>query len=55
MISSGKAQKEQTSEAIKTQIDENLRHVYEETLRQDLPDRFRNLLDQLRRKEGSQE
>lgn len=33
-------------------IDENLRKVYEDTLSQELPDRFRLLLDQLRERGG---
>ena len=33
------------------QIDENLKRVYEEALVQELPDRFTQLLEQLRQKE----
>ncbi|WP_151720643.1 NepR family anti-sigma factor [Gemmobacter serpentinus] len=33
------------------QIDENLKRVFEETLQQDVPDRFMDLLAQLRAKE----
>lgn len=33
------------------QIDENLKRVYEEALTQELPDRFAQLLEQLRQKE----
>ncbi|WP_248633063.1 NepR family anti-sigma factor [Cereibacter changlensis] len=33
------------------QIDENLKRVYEEALVQELPDRFAQLLEQLRQKE----
>lgn len=36
------------SRALKTQIDENLRRVYESTLKQDIPDRFKDLLAQLK-------
>lgn len=32
-------------------IDENLQKVYRETLEQDVPDRFRSLLDKLREKD----
>lgn len=32
-----------------SEIDENLRRVYEEALNQELPEKFRLLLDQLRR------
>lgn len=35
---------------IEQQIDENLKRVYEEVSQQALPDRFRQLLDQLREK-----
>ena len=34
------------------QIDENLRRVYKEMLDEELPDRFRDLLSQLRDKES---
>lgn len=37
---------------LKDQIDENLRKVYQEALEEKLPDRFAELLDALRRKEG---
>ncbi|MGP3696697.1 NepR family anti-sigma factor [Rhodobacter sp. NSM] len=36
---------------LQQQIDENLRRVYEEALVQEIPDRFAQLLDQLRQKE----
>lgn len=36
---------------IRSQINENLRRVYQETLDQDIPDRFQDLLAQLRAKE----
>lgn len=37
-----------TKQAIRTQIDENLRRVYTATLNEELPDRFRDLLEQLK-------
>ncbi len=37
-------------QAIREQIDENLRRVYTATLNEELPDRFRDLLEQLKRK-----
>lgn len=37
--------------SIRNQINENLRKVYEESLNEDVPDRFRDLLAQLRAKE----
>lgn len=36
--------------AMKHQIDENLKRVYEEALEQEVPDRFAQLLAQLREK-----
>lgn len=37
--------------AIRSQIQENLKRVYEAALTQEVPDRFRELLAQLREKE----
>lgn len=37
----------QKRQAIREQIDENLRRVYTATLNEELPDRFRDLLAQL--------
>ncbi|MDP3197416.1 NepR family anti-sigma factor [Tabrizicola sp.] len=37
-------------QAIRAQIDENLKRVYAATLNEELPDRFRDLLDQLKSK-----
>lgn len=34
---------------IDRQIDENLKRVYQTTLEQDVPDKFKNLLEQLRK------
>ena len=36
---------------LKAAIDENLRKIYHEILDEDVPDRFKQLLDQLRKKE----
>jgi hypothetical protein len=36
-------------QAIRAQIDENLKRVYADTLNEDLPDRFKDLLAQLKR------
>ena len=36
------------------QIDENLKRVYEEALSEDIPDRFKDLIAQLRKKGGQQ-
>lgn len=35
---------------IKTQIDENLKRIYDDVLKEDVPDRFKDLLQQLRDK-----
>ena len=39
---------------LQQQIDQNLKRVYEEALKEELPDRFKVLLEQLRQKEGKQ-
>lgn len=39
--------------AIRAQIDENLKRVYTATLNEELPDRFRDLLAQLKARDGS--
>lgn len=39
--------------AIREQIDENLKRVYAAALNEELPDRFRDLLAQLKAGEGS--
>jgi hypothetical protein len=51
-----KKEKDQDSpkrQAIREQINENLKRVYTATLDEDLPDRFRDLLAQLKGQEGS--
>lgn len=40
-------------QAIREQIDENLKRVYTATLNEELPDRFRDLLEQLQSKGGA--
>jgi hypothetical protein len=45
------AQEKQTS-GLKAKIDENLKRVYDEALEEDVPDRFKILLEQLRQKEA---
>ena len=37
---------------LKEQIDENLKRVYQEALQEKIPDRFQELLDQLRQKKA---
>ncbi len=46
----------QNSETAKlqAQIDENLKKVYQEALEEKIPDRFKDLLEQLRQKEAKQ-
>jgi len=41
--------------AIRAQIDENLKLVYSEALNEQLPDRFRDLLAQLKSKDGGKD
>lgn len=38
--------------AARSSIEENLRKVYQEALEQEVPDRFKSLLDQLRAAQG---
>ncbi len=37
---------------LQAQIDENLKRVYQEALEQDVPDRFKDLIEQLRQKDA---
>ena len=37
---------------IRTQINENLKRIYDETLQEQIPDRLTQLLEQLRQKSG---
>ncbi|GGL69210.1 hypothetical protein GCM10011392_24570 [Wenxinia marina] len=37
---------------IRRQINDNLRRVYEDALNEEIPDKFKDLLDKLRDKEG---
>ena len=39
---------------LKDAIDENLRKIYHEILEEDIPDRFKQLLEQLRKKESGE-
>ena len=39
------------NEHVSRQIDENLKRVYQEKLEEDLPDRFKLLLEQLKKQE----
>ncbi len=43
-----------SKDPIKAQIDENLKRVYQSALVQEVPDKFMNLLAQLREKEKEQ-
>jgi hemerythrin-like domain-containing protein len=38
---------------VQDQIDENLKRIYDETLKEELPDRLTQLLEQLRQKSGA--
>lgn len=44
------AQSKDTS-GLKAQIDENLKRVYQEIVEEEVPDRFKDLLEQLRKKD----
>ena len=46
------AEKKDTS-GLKAQIDENLKRVYQQTLEEEVPDRFKELLEQLRKKDST--
>ncbi len=39
--------------SVQQQIDENLRRIYAEKVKEDIPDRFQELLKQLREKDAS--
>ncbi|WP_347311422.1 NepR family anti-sigma factor [Defluviimonas sp. SAOS-178_SWC] len=39
---------------LQAQIDENLKKVYQDALEEKIPDRFKDLLEQLRQKEAKQ-
>ena len=43
-----------TKSKVDQQIDENLKRVYDDVLNADVPDRFIDLIQQLRQSEGSQ-
>lgn len=38
--------------SLRKDIDENLKRVFEDALKEEVPDRFKQLLDQLKAKEG---
>ncbi len=46
------AKPKDTAAHLKDAIDENLRKIYHEILNEDIPDRFKDLIEQLRKKEG---
>ncbi|WP_098412618.1 NepR family anti-sigma factor [Thioclava sp. ES.031] len=43
---------EKPKSSIRDQINQNLKRVYEEALQEEVPDRFKDLLAQLKAKEG---
>lgn len=45
---------DRTASALKAQIDENLKRVYESALTEEVPDRFKELLEQLRAGDAGQ-
>lgn len=50
----GNMGKDVDKSALHQQIDENLKRVYQESLEEEVPDRFRLLLEELRRKQKSE-
>jgi len=42
-----------TKSKLDQQIDENLKRVYDDMLKEDVPDRFMDLIQQLRQSDGS--
>lgn len=42
-----------TKSKVDQQIDENLKRVYDDMLKEDVPDRFMDLIQQLRQSDGS--
>jgi hypothetical protein len=51
---SGKMTNKRRTSRLQQQIDDNLRRVYSDTVQEPLPDRFSQLLDQLRAQEGDE-
>jgi hypothetical protein len=49
----GEMSKDPTHSKIKQQIDENLKRVYDAALGEEVPDRFKVLLEQLRKQQDS--
>lgn len=47
--------KDNPSEKTRQQIDENLKRVFQEQVDQELPDRFKDLLAQLKNRDGSKD
>lgn len=47
----GEMADDKAKDAVQQQIDANLRRVYEDALKEDVPERFKALLEQLRSKE----
>ncbi len=50
-MSKEKDEQSSSRKAIRAQIDENLKRVYTAALNEELPDRFRELLEQLKARE----
>lgn len=53
-MSASKSGQSMVTESIRSQIDENLKRAYHEVLTEEVPDRFKELLAQLRAKEAGQ-
>lgn len=50
-MSAKKQSSKQVDKGLEHQIDESIRRVYQEALSDEIPDRFRSLLDQLRQQD----
>ena len=46
--------KETKTPGLHSSIDENLKRAYEEMIEEDLPDRFKELLDRLKQQDGGE-
>lgn len=50
----GPMSQDKESDKLKSLIDENLKRVYQDALQEEVPDKFKQLLQQLRDKESGQ-
>lgn len=52
-MSTKKQMSKRVDKGLEQQIDESIRRVYQESLSDEIPERFRSLLDKLRQQDGS--